>query len=88
MSGEGEMDETPVSQELECDVAASAKRWPLILVAAMFCAGIAPAFVSRPAPPPRPAPSRASCPGTPAAPTNASTHSESPKPTVDAKGSC
>ena len=82
------MDQAPVSQAVDCEVAASAKRWPLILVAAMFFAGIAPAFVSRPAPPPRPAPSGASCTSTPAAPTNALTHTESPKPTIDAKGSC
>lgn len=82
------MDEAPVSQALDCEVAATDKRWPLILVATMFFAGIAPAFVSRPAPPPRPAPSGASCTSTPTAPTNPSTHIELPKPTVDAKGSC
>ena len=82
------MDDAPVSQAVDCDVAANDKRWPLILVAAMFFAGIAPAFVSRPAPPPRPAPSGASCTSAPAAPTNASPHVESPRQTTDAKGSC
>jgi hypothetical protein len=81
------MNETPVSQALECDVP-EAKRWPLILVATMFFAGIAPAFMSRPAPPPRPAPAATSCTSTPAAPTNASTHAESPTPATGAKGSC
>ena len=82
------MDDAPVSQALDCDVAANDKRWPLILVAAMFFAGVAPAFMSRPAPPPRPAASGTPCTTTPAASTNASTDIESPKRTIDPKGSC
>ena len=83
------MDDVPVSQTLDPEIAAADKRWPLIVVAAMFFAGVAPAFLSRPTPPPpRPAPSRASCTSAPAPSTNASTHAESPKPAADTKGSC
>ena len=40
------MDDAPVSQAIDCDVAANDKRWPLILVATMFFAGIAPVPVA------------------------------------------
>ena len=82
------MDDVPVSQTLDPDLAAADKRWPLIVIAAMFFAGVAPAFLSRPAPPPRPAPSRASCTSTPAPSTTTPTHPEAPKPAVETKGSC
>ena len=80
------MDDAPVSQTLDRELAADVKLWPLVLVAALFLAGVAPAFLRRPAPPPRPATSGRSCTSTPAAPTSAPTGS--PKAAVDTNGSC
>jgi hypothetical protein len=88
------MDDTNVSPTLDCEVAVNAKRWPLVLVAALFLAGVAPAFLtrptapSRPAPPPRAAASATGCTSTPAAPTSSATRGESHKPAVDTNGSC
>jgi len=88
------MDDAPVSQALDCDVAASVKRWPLILVAAMFFAGVGPVFVtrsaapSRPAPPPQAAASGTPCASTPAAPASSATLTKSPAPAVNTKGPC
>jgi len=80
------MDNVPLSQTLDDEVAADLKRWPLVLVAVLFLAGIAPVFLTRPTAPPPPATSGKSCTSA-AAPANAS-HTESPKTAVDAKGSC
>jgi hypothetical protein len=88
------MDDTNVSATLDCEVAVNVKRWPLVLVAALFLAGVTPAFLTRPAAPPRPAPppraaaSDTRCTGTPAAATGSATHTESQKPAADANGSC
>ena len=88
------MDDAPVSQALDCDVAVSVKRWPLILVAALFLAGVAPAFLtrstapSRPAPPPQAAASGTRCTSTPAAPASSATPTESPAADVNTNGSC
>ena len=88
------MDHTPVSPTLDREAAVNVKRWPLILVAAMFLAGVAPAFLTRPTVAPRPAPlppaaaSAAPCTSTPAASTNAATQTESQRPPVNTHGSC
>jgi len=59
------MDDAPVSPTLDGDVAVDDKRWPLVLVVTMFLAGVAPAFLPRSTPPPRPAASVTSCPPAP-----------------------
>ena len=88
------MDDASVSQALDCDVAVNVKRWPLVLVAALFLAGIAPVFLARSTAPPRPAPppqaavSATGCTSTPAAPAGAATPTDSPAPQVNANGSC
>jgi len=82
------MDDASVSQTLGGEVAANDKRWPLVLVVVMFLAGVAPVFLRRPTPPPRPATSGTSCTTTLAAPTNSSTHADAPRPVVNANGSC
>jgi hypothetical protein len=87
------MDDASVSQALDCDVAVNVKRWPLVLVAALFLAGIAPVFLARSTAPSRPAPPQAAvsatgCTSTPAAPAGSATPTESPSPQVNTKGSC
>ncbi|HKB09840.1 MAG TPA: hypothetical protein VKD69_04265 [Vicinamibacterales bacterium] len=62
-----------VGQRLDRDVATGTKRWPFIMVTAMFIVGVGPAFLpQRPAPAPRAATSGASAAGPAATTTNSS----------------
>ena len=82
------MDDVPVGQTLDCDVATT-NNWPLVFVALLFFAGVGPAFLPRPAPPPTPPPtSGESCTSTPTPATNAATQSGTSTPAVEAKRSC